>query len=172
MHLGPPPLVVPVRRPEDVGSRSEDESLPHSPSETSGAPSKVTQGTHGQVSAYLIRANQFNSIWEKSCKTFLIICVFECQKCRRFHFRFLKIWRFPAFSCFILYETVYPLNWKTSPCILINCDGHIFWHLAQFQGVFFILWFWEILLSRIINQTPLLFTFHQPFWIKYHLFTL
>ncbi|KAK1902980.1 putative protein KIAA1211-like [Dissostichus eleginoides] len=42
MHLGPPPLVVPVRRPEDVGSRSEDESLPHSPSETSGAPSKFT----------------------------------------------------------------------------------------------------------------------------------
>ncbi|KAJ4933689.1 hypothetical protein JOQ06_030513 [Pogonophryne albipinna] len=41
MHLGPPPLVVPVRRPEDVGSRSEDESLPHSPSETSGTPSKT-----------------------------------------------------------------------------------------------------------------------------------
>ncbi|KAK5890119.1 hypothetical protein CesoFtcFv8_013681 [Champsocephalus esox] len=51
MHLGPPPLVVPVRRPEDVGSRSEDESLPHSPSETSGAHSKVTQGTHGQTAS-------------------------------------------------------------------------------------------------------------------------
>ena len=26
MHLGPPPLVVPVRRPEDLWGRSEDES--------------------------------------------------------------------------------------------------------------------------------------------------
>ncbi|XP_029315373.1 uncharacterized protein cracdla [Cottoperca gobio] len=42
MHLGPPPLVLPVRRPEDVGSRSEDDSLPHSPSEISGALSKTT----------------------------------------------------------------------------------------------------------------------------------
>ncbi|XP_023261116.1 uncharacterized protein KIAA1211-like homolog [Seriola lalandi dorsalis] len=36
MHLGPPPLVVPIRRPEDLGSRSEDDSLPHSPPEVSG----------------------------------------------------------------------------------------------------------------------------------------
>ncbi|XP_022596648.1 uncharacterized protein KIAA1211-like homolog isoform X2 [Seriola dumerili] len=36
MHLGPPPLVVPIRRPEDLGSRSEDDSLLHSPPEVSG----------------------------------------------------------------------------------------------------------------------------------------
>lgn len=41
MHLGPPPLVLPVRRPEDLGSRSEDDCLPHSPPEISGALSKV-----------------------------------------------------------------------------------------------------------------------------------
>ncbi|XP_070771412.1 serine-rich adhesin for platelets [Enoplosus armatus] len=37
MHLGPPPLVLPIRRPEDLGSRSEDDGLPHSPSEILGA---------------------------------------------------------------------------------------------------------------------------------------
>ncbi|KAK5860838.1 hypothetical protein PBY51_022292 [Eleginops maclovinus] len=55
MHLGPPPLVLPVRRPEDVGSRSEDERFPHSPSEASGTPSKVTYNptevTHGQTTS-------------------------------------------------------------------------------------------------------------------------
>ncbi|XP_073329451.1 uncharacterized protein cracdla [Pagrus major] len=35
LHLGPPPLVLPVRRPEDQESRSEDDSHPHSPSEIS-----------------------------------------------------------------------------------------------------------------------------------------
>ncbi|XP_070832821.1 CRACD-like protein isoform X2 [Chaetodon trifascialis] len=35
MHLGPPPLVLPIRRPEDPGSRSEDDSLSHSPPENS-----------------------------------------------------------------------------------------------------------------------------------------
>lgn len=42
MHLGPPPLVLPIRRPEDPGSRSEDDGLPHSPSEISGVLSKCT----------------------------------------------------------------------------------------------------------------------------------
>ncbi|XP_050928027.1 LOW QUALITY PROTEIN: CRACD-like protein [Lates calcarifer] len=37
MHLGPPPLVLPIRRPEDQGARSEDDSLPHSPPEVSGS---------------------------------------------------------------------------------------------------------------------------------------
>ncbi|XP_034741291.1 uncharacterized protein cracdla isoform X2 [Etheostoma cragini] len=41
MHLGPPPLVLPIRRPEDLGSRSEDDSLAHSPPEISGAKSKT-----------------------------------------------------------------------------------------------------------------------------------
>ncbi|XP_071333865.1 uncharacterized protein cracdla [Trachinotus anak] len=36
MHLGPPPLVLPIRRPEDLASRSEDDSLPHSPPDASG----------------------------------------------------------------------------------------------------------------------------------------
>ncbi|XP_059199554.1 capping protein-inhibiting regulator of actin dynamics [Centropristis striata] len=42
MHLGPPPMVLPVRRPEERGSRSEDDSVPHSPSEISGALSKTS----------------------------------------------------------------------------------------------------------------------------------
>nr|XP_046259133.1 pneumococcal serine-rich repeat protein isoform X2 [Scatophagus argus] len=43
MHLGPPPLVLPVRRPEDLESRSEDDGLPHSPPEISGG-DITTQG--------------------------------------------------------------------------------------------------------------------------------
>ncbi|XP_038576775.1 CRACD-like protein isoform X1 [Micropterus salmoides] len=49
MHLGPPPLVLPIRRPEDLRSRYEDEGFPHSPLEilggdvtTQGALSKTT----------------------------------------------------------------------------------------------------------------------------------
>ena len=34
MRLGPPPLVVPIKRQEDLGGSSEDDGLPHSPSET------------------------------------------------------------------------------------------------------------------------------------------
>ncbi|XP_071395341.1 CRACD-like protein [Centroberyx affinis] len=33
MHLGPPPLVLPIKRPDDLGSRSEADGLPHSPPE-------------------------------------------------------------------------------------------------------------------------------------------
>ncbi|KAM7407182.1 hypothetical protein PAMA_003084 [Pampus argenteus] len=36
MHLGPPPLVLPVRRPEELCGRSEDDGLPRRPSEISG----------------------------------------------------------------------------------------------------------------------------------------
>ncbi|XP_076603896.1 uncharacterized protein cracdla isoform X2 [Chaetodon auriga] len=36
MHLGPPPLVLPIRRPEDPESRPEDDGLSHSPPENSG----------------------------------------------------------------------------------------------------------------------------------------
>ncbi|KAM9346807.1 uncharacterized protein cracdla [Symphorus nematophorus] len=43
LHLGPPPLVLPIRRPEDLESRSEDDSLPHSPPEISGG-DITTQG--------------------------------------------------------------------------------------------------------------------------------
>ncbi|XP_044073951.1 uncharacterized protein cracdla isoform X2 [Siniperca chuatsi] len=43
MHLGPPPLVLPIRRPEDMGSRFEDDGLPHSPTEISGG-DVTTQG--------------------------------------------------------------------------------------------------------------------------------
>ncbi|XP_031725491.1 acrosomal protein KIAA1210 [Anarrhichthys ocellatus] len=42
MHLGPPPLVLPVRRAEDLGSRSEDDGLPQSLPEITGALSKTT----------------------------------------------------------------------------------------------------------------------------------
>ncbi|XP_029567948.1 proteoglycan 4 isoform X2 [Salmo trutta] len=42
MHLGPPPLVLPIKHPEDLGGSSEDDGLPHSPPEISignnGAP--------------------------------------------------------------------------------------------------------------------------------------
>ncbi|XP_035531812.1 uncharacterized protein cracdla [Morone saxatilis] len=43
MHLGPPPLVLPIRKPEDLDSRSEDDGLPHSPAEISGG-DVTTQG--------------------------------------------------------------------------------------------------------------------------------
>lgn len=43
LHLGFPPPLLPMRRPEDPGSRSEDDSLPHSPSEVS-AGHVATQG--------------------------------------------------------------------------------------------------------------------------------
>ncbi|XP_078142261.1 uncharacterized protein cracdla [Centroberyx gerrardi] len=33
MHLGPPPLVLPIKRPDDLSSRSEADGLPHSPPE-------------------------------------------------------------------------------------------------------------------------------------------
>ncbi|XP_068561104.1 CRACD-like protein isoform X1 [Cebidichthys violaceus] len=42
MHLGPPPLVLPVRRAEDLGSHSEDDGLPQSLPEIPGALSKTT----------------------------------------------------------------------------------------------------------------------------------
>ncbi|XP_023854406.1 CRACD-like protein [Salvelinus sp. IW2-2015] len=35
MHLGPPPLVLPIKHPEDLGGSSEDDGLPHSPPEIS-----------------------------------------------------------------------------------------------------------------------------------------
>ncbi|XP_070987614.1 CRACD-like protein [Oncorhynchus clarkii lewisi] len=35
MHLGPPPLVLPMKHPEDLGGSSEDDGLPHSPPEIS-----------------------------------------------------------------------------------------------------------------------------------------
>uniref|UniRef100_A0A8B9LQ03 DUF4592 domain-containing protein n=1 Tax=Astyanax mexicanus TaxID=7994 RepID=A0A8B9LQ03_ASTMX len=46
MHLGPPPLVLPIKRTEDPGGSSEDDGLPHSPPEILGLhknmPYKVT----------------------------------------------------------------------------------------------------------------------------------
>lgn len=41
MHLGPPPLVLPVRRAEDLGSRSEDDGPALGPPEIPEALSKV-----------------------------------------------------------------------------------------------------------------------------------
>lgn len=35
LHLGPPPLLLPIKRREDLGGSSEDDSLPRSPSEVS-----------------------------------------------------------------------------------------------------------------------------------------
>ncbi|XP_030641947.1 uncharacterized protein KIAA1211-like [Chanos chanos] len=35
MRLGPPPMVLPIKRPEDPGGSSEDDGLPHSPPENS-----------------------------------------------------------------------------------------------------------------------------------------
>lgn len=65
LHLGPPPMVLPIRRPEDVESRREDDSFSHSPPEISGdyvatltevilCPTTVI---HGQVLAYLISSH-------------------------------------------------------------------------------------------------------------------
>ncbi|KAG8000496.1 MIT domain-containing protein 1 [Nibea albiflora] len=35
LHFGPPPMVLPIKRPEDVESHSEDDGLPRSPTEVS-----------------------------------------------------------------------------------------------------------------------------------------
>ncbi|XP_068428919.1 CRACD-like protein [Clinocottus analis] len=53
MHLGPPPLVLPVRRAEDLGSRSEDEALPHSLPEIPGALGKTSQPSSRPLSPIL-----------------------------------------------------------------------------------------------------------------------
>lgn len=45
MHLGPPPFVLPMKRPEDV------EGLPHSPAEVSGV-DVSNQGTLPTVNLY------------------------------------------------------------------------------------------------------------------------
>ncbi|XP_036454864.1 mucin-17 isoform X2 [Colossoma macropomum] len=41
MHLGPPPLVLPIKRSEDPGGSSEDDGLPHSPPEILGIPKNM-----------------------------------------------------------------------------------------------------------------------------------
>ncbi|KAL7881682.1 hypothetical protein AOLI_G00085300, partial [Acnodon oligacanthus] len=41
MHLGPPPLVLPIKRSEDPGGSSEDDGLPHSPPEILGVPKNM-----------------------------------------------------------------------------------------------------------------------------------
>ncbi|KAI4892712.1 hypothetical protein NFI96_015308, partial [Prochilodus magdalenae] len=41
MHLGPPPLVLPIKRTEDPGGSSEDDGLPHSPPEILGIPKSM-----------------------------------------------------------------------------------------------------------------------------------
>lgn len=35
MHLGPPPVLLPIKRREDLGGSSEDDGLPRSPPEVS-----------------------------------------------------------------------------------------------------------------------------------------
>lgn len=44
MHLGPPPLVLPIRRPEDPESRSDDEHLSGGLTEIS-----VSEAAHSQL---------------------------------------------------------------------------------------------------------------------------
>ncbi|KAL7865780.1 hypothetical protein SRHO_G00110270 [Serrasalmus rhombeus] len=41
IHLGPPPLVLPIKRSEDPGGSSEDDGLPHSPPEILGIPKNI-----------------------------------------------------------------------------------------------------------------------------------
>lgn len=50
MHLGPPPLVLPMRRAEDVESRYVGEDLPLSPAEASGV-DVSSQGTLSKVNS-------------------------------------------------------------------------------------------------------------------------
>lgn len=52
LHLGPPPLVLPVRRPEELFNHSEDDGSPHSPAETSGG-DVASQGALSKVINYL-----------------------------------------------------------------------------------------------------------------------
>lgn len=79
MHLGPPPLVLPVRRPEDPGGGLEDDSCP----EVSGA-DVTSQGVFSKVIIHLTRdtfpvfcmVNQLQFI-----KAFLRGCFYDCE-CR------------------------------------------------------------------------------------------
>ncbi|XP_066542018.1 CRACD-like protein [Hoplias malabaricus] len=43
IHLGPPPLLLPIKRTEDPGGSSEDDGLPHSPPEILGMPKNMPQ---------------------------------------------------------------------------------------------------------------------------------
>lgn len=52
LHLGPPPLVLPIRRPEEQCSRSEDDCSPYSPAEISGG-DIASQGALSKVTNYL-----------------------------------------------------------------------------------------------------------------------
>lgn len=52
MHLGPPPLVLPMRRAEDVESHYVGEGLPLSPAKASGV-DVSSQGTLHKVSSCL-----------------------------------------------------------------------------------------------------------------------
>uniref|UniRef100_A0A4W5LV03 Cracd like a n=1 Tax=Hucho hucho TaxID=62062 RepID=A0A4W5LV03_9TELE len=44
MHLGPPPLVLPIKHPEDLGGSSEDDGLPYSPPEISIGNNRAPRG--------------------------------------------------------------------------------------------------------------------------------
>lgn len=64
MHLGPPPLVLPIRRPEDQESRCKDNSLPCSPTEISRV-DVGTQGTLTKVMLYptSVKKDQSPAFW-------------------------------------------------------------------------------------------------------------
>nr|XP_046219679.1 proteoglycan 4-like isoform X2 [Oncorhynchus gorbuscha]XP_046219680.1 proteoglycan 4-like isoform X2 [Oncorhynchus gorbuscha] len=51
MHLGPPPLVLPMKHPEDLGGSSEDDGLPHSPPEISIGNNMAPRGLSYKFSA-------------------------------------------------------------------------------------------------------------------------
>eukprot|EP00063_Salmo_salar_P055047 XP_014029882.1 PREDICTED: proteoglycan 4-like isoform X2 [Salmo salar] len=51
MHLGPPPLVLPIKHPEDLGGSSEDDGLPHSPPEISIGNNRAPRGLSYKASS-------------------------------------------------------------------------------------------------------------------------
>ncbi|XP_041699839.1 mucin-5AC isoform X2 [Coregonus clupeaformis] len=51
MHLGPPPLVLPIKHPEDLGGSSEDNGLPHSPPKISIGNNRAPRGVSYKASS-------------------------------------------------------------------------------------------------------------------------
>ncbi|XP_054471851.1 uncharacterized protein cracdla [Anoplopoma fimbria] len=62
MHLGPPPLVLPVRRAEDLGSRLEDDGLHHSLPEIPGALSKNTSLPSSRPLSPILKPSPIKSV--------------------------------------------------------------------------------------------------------------
>lgn len=68
MHLGPPPLVLPTRRAEDVESHYVGEGLPLSPAKASGG-DVSNQGPLSKVSFFFFLIKQWYKVEPEKLKT-------------------------------------------------------------------------------------------------------